>query len=176
MKKTVALSGKERCLDPDDIIVSKTDTTGKLTYGNRTFYDFAGLSERECMGKQHNIIRHPEMPRCVFELLWTTLKGGDEIFTYVNNLSSNGDNYWVLAHVTPSRDLSGKTVGYHSSRRSPDRNALKRHIIPLYQELLAVEQSIASPRDSLSASSKKIDTLLHDHNMGFNEFMFSIGV
>lgn len=169
-------SGKERLLDLDDIIVTKTDTTGKITYGNRTFYDFAGLSESECIGKQHNIIRHPEMPRCIFEILWKTLKGGEEIFAFVNNLSANGDNYWVLAHVTPSLDSDGLTVGYHSSRRSPNRPILEKHIIPLYRELLAVEKSISSPRESMAASGKKIDNILQQNKMGINEFVFSLGL
>lgn len=176
MDRQVVLTGREKRVNRDDIIVSKTDTTGKLTYGNRTFFDFAGLSEGECIGKQHNIIRHPEMPRCVFELLWKTLKRGDEIFAYVNNLSANGDNYWVIAHVTPSTDLSGKTVGYHSNRRAPDRQSLNKHIIPLYGELLGIERSIPSPREGLSTSSKKLESILRENQMGFNEFMFSLGV
>ncbi|ASJ76603.1 PAS domain-containing protein [Granulosicoccus antarcticus] len=176
MDRNVVLTGNEKCLDQDDIIVSKTDTSGKLTYGNRTFFSFAGLSESECMGKQHNIIRHPEMPRCVFELLWRALKNGEELFTYINNLSSNGDNYWVLAHVTPSTNSSGQTIGYHSNRRAPNRESLNSHIIPLYNELLKVERSHSSPREALSESSKRIDSILQDKKMGFNEFMFSLGV
>lgn len=176
MDRNVVLSGKEKHLDRDEIIVSKTDMTGKLTYGNRTFFSFAGLSESECMGKQHNIIRHPDMPRCVFELLWTALKRGEELFAYINNLSSNGDNYWVLAHVSPSNNASGQTIGYHSNRRAPNRESLNKHIIPLYDELLTVERSISSPREGLAKSSKRIESILDDKNMKFNEYMFSLGV
>jgi PAS domain S-box-containing protein len=176
MNNKVTPTGKEILFDRDEIIVSKTDTTGKLTYGNRKFFNLAGLSERECIGQQHNIIRHPEMPRCVFELFWKTLKNGQEIFAYVNNLSSNGDNYWVFAHVTPSRNSDGQTIGYHSSRRVPNRESLNKHIIPLYKQLLKIERSISSPREGLSTSSKKIDSVLQENKMEFSQFMFSLGV
>lgn len=170
------LSGKEARFDDDEIIVSKTDLKGKLVYGNRTFYRLAGLSEKQCIGQQHNIIRHPEMPRCVFDLLWNTIKSGRELFAYVNNRSANGDNYWVFAHVTPSFDATGNIIGYHSNRRTPNRQTLNNHIIPLYKELLRLEQSVSSPKDGMGLSSAKIDSLLKQNKMGFNEFMFSLGV
>lgn len=120
-----SLTGVERTFSPDEIIVSKTDLTGKITYGNRTFYRLAGLEESDCLGVQHNLIRHPEMPRAVFKLLWDTIAAGEEIFAYVVNRSANGDHYWVFAHVTPSRDNSGRIVGYHSNRRVPNKKVIK---------------------------------------------------
>lgn len=170
------LSGVERMFEPDEIIVTKTDLSGKLTYGNRTFYKLAGMDEKECLGQQHNIIRHPEMPRCVFELLWSTLKDGKEIFAYVNNRSKNGDNYWVFAHVTPSFDTSNNIVGYHSSRRVPNRDTLNNHIIPLYADLLALEKSHSSPKEGIEAAYNKILDLLKENKTSFNELMFSLGV
>ncbi len=170
------LSGVEVTFDPDEIIVSKTDLTGKLTYGNRTFFRLAGMDESECLGEQHNIVRNPTMPRAVFELLWNTIKSGNEIFAYVVNRSKNGDHYWVFAHVTPSYDASGNMVGYHSNRRVPNRQVLNEHIIPLYKNLLSVEQSASSPKDGLAASYKAVEDLLAENKLGFNEFMFSLGV
>ena len=169
------ISGKEIFFSENDIIVSKTDLTGKLTYGNRTFFRLAGLSEKECIGQQHNIIRHPEMPRCVFDLLWKTVQKGQEIFAYVNNRSANGDNYWVLAHVTPSFDSKGEITGYHSNRRCPNRDVLNQHIIPFYQELLKIEQSTSSPKEGLRLSNEKIQDVLAENKMSFNEWIFSLG-
>lgn len=168
------LSGNERILQSHEIIVSKTDLTGKLTYGNHTFYNLASMGEKDGLGKQHNIIRHPHMPRCVFNALWSHIKSDHEIFAYVNNCASNGDNYWVLAHVTPSYDKNGGTVGYHSNRRAPDREILNRDIIPLYDTLYQLEQSIESPKKALEASNAKIKSLLTEKNMTFNEFIFSL--
>ncbi len=170
------LSGNERFFNEDEIIVSKTDLQGNITYANRTFFKLAGVSEKECIGQPHNLIRNPTMPRCVFKLLWDTLKSDQEIFAYVNNRSSNGDHYWVFAHVTPSHDNNGNVIGYHSNRRVPNRKVLQQHIIPLYEDLLATEKTHASPKEGLQASLGKIDSILKENKMGFNEFMFSLGV
>lgn len=169
------LTGVERTFDPNDIIVSKTDTTGKMTYGNRTFFKLAGFTEKECLGVQHNLIRHPDMPRCVFDFLWKELQAGNEVFAYVVNRSKNGDHYWVLAHVTPSKDVNGKTVGYHSTRRVPDRRIVDEHIVPLYKTLLNVEKSADSPSRGLAAGTDAVVKLLTEHKVGFNEMMFSLG-
>jgi len=171
-----SLTGNEVTFDQDEIIVSKTDLDGKIVYGNRCFYRLAGLEEKQCLNVQHNIVRHPEMPRGVFDLLWRTIKSGDEIFAYVINRSSNGDHYWVFAHVTPSRDASGNIVGYHSNRRCPNRQVVESHIIPLYKQLSTVESQHSSPKDGLAASRKAIEDLLAEKKVGFNELMFSLGV
>ena len=171
-----SLTGVEKTFGSDEIIVTKTDLQGKLTYGNRTFYKLAGYGEKECIGSQHNIIRHPEMPRCVFKLLWDTLKSGNEIFAYVNNRSKNGDSYWVFAHVTPSYDGSGKAIGYHSNRRVPNKQVLSQHIVPLYKKLLDVETTSSSPKAGMEAAFGAIEDLLKESKVTFNQFMFSLGV
>jgi PAS domain-containing protein len=102
----VVPTGTERRFDVDELIVSKTDTRGIITYANDV------------------LIRHPDMPRAVFQLRWDTLKADQEIFAYINNLSEDGAHYWVPAHVTPSHDAGGRVVGYHSNRRVPDRDAV----------------------------------------------------
>jgi len=174
--RSKSLTGHERHMRPDQIIVTKTDLSGKIRYGNRTFFEFSDYSHDECIGKQHNVIRHPEMPRTVFKLLWDTIAAGNEIFAYVNNRSKNGDNYWVLAHVTPSRDTAGNIIGYHSNRRAPNRGVLDAHIIPLYQRLLQAERSASSPKAALEDGAKIVESLLRERSMGFNQFMFSLGV
>ncbi len=170
------VTGVERTFEPHEVIVSKTDLAGKLTYANRTFYKLASMDEHEVIGQPHNIIRHPEMPRAVFALFWETLESGNEIFAYVNNRSKNGDNYWVLAHVTPSYEGNGNINGYHSNRRVPRRDTLEGQIIPMYTELLALEKSISSPKDALAASKQKIHDMLDETGMSFNELMLSMGI
>ena len=135
MKEKLALTGVERFFDVDDIIVSKTDLKGRITYANDVFLEIAGYTEQEVLGQPHSMIRHPDMPRCIFKLLWDTIQGGQEIFAYVINRCKNGDHYWVYAHVTPSKGVGGEIVGYHSNRRVPERSIVEKTIIPLYQEL-----------------------------------------
>ena len=95
-------TGREISFGEDEIIVSKTDTRGVITYSNTVFQRVSGYTEEELQGKPHSIIRHPDMPRCVFRLLWDTVQSGHELFAYVLNLAKNGDGYWVFAHITPS--------------------------------------------------------------------------
>jgi PAS domain S-box-containing protein len=154
----VTPSGVERTIVEDELIVSKTDLKGLITYANDVFLRVSAYRENEIIGKPHNIIRHPDMPRCIFRLLWDTIKGGEEIFAYVVNLAGDGAHYWVLAHVTPTLSPSGHTVGYHSSRRSPNRAAMDA-IRPLYGQLVAEERRHSKPADALAAST----AMLQEH-------------
>ncbi len=150
--------------------------TEKSHTATARFFKLAGLDESDCLGVQHNLIRNPNMPRCVFKLLWDTLKSGNEIFAYVVNRSANGDHYWVHAHVTPSYDGGGNIVGYHSNRRVADKSIVEQHIIPLYADRLRVEKADDSPKGGMDAASGKVGNMLTEAGMGFNELMFSLGV
>ena len=123
-QNTITPTGEERILDDEDLVVSKTDVTGRITYVNQTFVSISRFTEREVLGMQHSIVRHPDMPRCIFKLLWDTVESGQEVFAYVVNLAKDGAHYWVLAHITPTFDSSGAITGFHSNRRAPDRNLL----------------------------------------------------
>ena len=171
--RRVAPSGHERFFDRNDIIVTKTDLKGRITYANPTFLSIANLTEKEALGAPHSIIRHPNMPRAVFKLLWDTIEAGREIFAYVENLATNGDNYWVFAHVTPTFDGDGKIIGYHSSRRVPDRPAIDV-LRPLYARLLDIERSHASRADGLAASYNALHELLRSRNVTYDALIFSL--
>lgn len=167
------LTGVERTFDVDEIIVSKTDLKGHITYANSVFLRVAGYTEREILGRPHNCIRHPDMPRCVFRLLWNQIQSGKEIFAYVVNRAKNGDHYWVFAHVTPSHDLQGRLVGYHSNRRVPRREAIDA-IKPIYAELLKAERPHASPITACAASLPILERQLAAKNITYDEFVFSL--
>ncbi|GBF26846.1 aerotaxis receptor [bacterium MnTg02] len=174
MTRSIALTDVEQFFDENEIIVSKTDLKGRITYCNDVFRRIAGYDEQECLGQPHSLIRHPDMPRCVFWLLWETVQDGREIFAYVVNRCKNGDHYWVNAHVTPSRDKSGKIIGYHSNRRVPDRKILEDKIMPLYKELLAEEARHSNRKSGLQASIKSVTSLLSEKNMEYDEFVATL--
>lgn len=166
-------TGNERFFETEDIIVSKTDLRGAIRYANSVFLDIAGYLESEVLGQPHNIIRHPDMPACVFQLLWETLQSEKEIFAYVLNMTKGGDHYWVLAHVTPSYDINGKHDGYHSNRRVPHSDALTK-VKELYATLKAEEDRYPNRREGMAASRALIDNLLEENGLDYGEFVFSL--
>ena len=157
----------EKTFNSNELLVTKTDLKGVITYANQKFINIIGLKEEELIGKPHNIIRHPDMPKIIFKLLWDTLKSGSEINAYVKNLCADGSYYWVMANVTPSY-LNGKVIGYHSARRTASKDALSI-IEPLYKQLLSAEKS-----GGMSASQKILDNLLKEKGMEYDEFILSI--
>lgn len=166
-------TGIERTFDPDEIIVSKTDTKGRITYANDVFLRVAGYTEAEVLGQPHNFIRHPDMPRCVFRVLWDTIQKGEEIFAYVVNQAKNGDHYWVFAHVTPSYTPGGTLAGYHSSRRVPCRGAVEK-ASGLYATLIAAEREHTNPRDQIAASLPILLGHLEQNRTTYEEFVFAL--
>ncbi len=173
LASTVRPTGVERTFAVDEVIVSKTDLSGRITYANDVFLRIASLTERQAIGAPHSLIRHPAMPRAVFKLLWDTIRRGDEIFAYVLNMAATGDHYWVFAHVTPSFAVDGGIIGYHSNRRVPDREAL-RVIEPLYADLKAIEDRSPDRARGLSESFDHLVRLLRDKGVTYDEFVFSL--
>jgi hypothetical protein len=142
-------------------------------YANQVFTHVSQYSEQELLGAPHNLVRHPQMPRVVFKLLWDTISAGKEIFAYVNNLAKNGDNYWVFAHVTPTFDEQGKIISYHSSRRVPRREAVDR-IAPIYQLLCREESRHTDSKSAMEASGAILTSQLKSLNKSYGEFVFSV--
>jgi len=173
-KQDIVPTGVEREFADNQIIVSKTDTTGRITYANKVFLDVAGYELHEVMGQPHSMIRHPDMPRCVFKLLWDKMERREELFAYVMNLCKNGDHYWVLAHVTPSFDRQGNVVGFHSNRRVAKRDTLDNVIIPLYGQLLQIEQSHQNRKAGLEASCQALMDTVKSKGAEYDEFILSI--
>ena len=173
MSRQIHLTGHEQTFGEDEIIVSKTDTRGHITYANRTFQRVAQYSEAELLGKAHSIVRHPDMPRCVFKYLWDTIGSGQEVFAYVVNRCKSGDHYWVFAHVTPSYDDHGTMIGYHSNRRVPNRKAVNT-IKGIYDQLLQIEKPHRIPREAVAASLPVLVKLLEDNNTTYEEFIFTL--
>ncbi len=157
----------------DEIIVSKTDLKGRITYANDVFCRVAERTTAETIGKSQNIIRHPDMPRAIFKLLWTTLQRGEEMFAYIKNMSATGKYYWVLAHVTPSYDSANNIIGYHSNRRLPDMAGV-RSVLPLYERLKAEEQRHASPKEALEKGVALLENMIRESGRSYDEFIWGL--
>lgn len=170
MKHDIVPTTVERKLREDDFIVSKTDLKGHITYGNRIFTEFSGYSESELLGTQHNIIRHPDMPRALFQMLWDTIQDGHEHFAYIKNLARDGSYYWVFANITPSYE-NGRIIGYFSVRRKPKDDGV-RFFTELYRTMVVAERS-AGPHEAIATSTKILDRLLAERDTTYDEFVLS---
>jgi PAS domain S-box-containing protein len=166
-------TGREITFGEDEVIVSKTNKTGHITYANDVFLKMAKYTEAELIGQPHSIIRHPAMPRAVFKLVWDVILGGNEVFGYVLNLNRLGEGYWVFAHITPNRDPANNIIGFHSSRRKPRQEAIDK-VWPLYQQLLQIEQEAANSKIGLQNSFNAVVNLLESQNTSYEEFVYSL--
>ncbi len=174
MSRSIIPTNREVRFDRDHFIVSKTDLKGRITYVNRTFCTIAGYSEAELLGAPHSIIRHPDMPRAVFKLLWDRLLEGHEVFAYVKNMTKAGDYYWVFAHVTPSHDGDGAFVGFHSNRRAPNRRVIDETIAPLYRALRETEAAKPNGKEALAASYNQLSSAILGKARSYDELVFSL--
>jgi len=173
-EKNITPQNIESTFGDDEIIVSKTNLKGHITYVNDVFCRLAEMPEEKALGAPHSIIRHPDMPRTIFYFLWQQIEAKKEIFAYVKNMSMTGKYYWVFAHVTPTIDANGNTVGYHSSRRSA-LPAQKSAITDLYGKILEVERKHSNRKQGMDAGVAFVSDLLKQNGVSYDEFVWSVG-
>lgn len=170
--RNIVPTTREKVMREQDFIVSKTDLTGRITYGNEIFIEFSGYEEHELLGSQHNIVRHPDMPRVVFKLLWDTLNANKEIFAFVKNMAKDGSFYWVFTQVTPMFDKNGQKVGYYSVRRKPNSKAIPI-VADVYRQMLDEERR-AGARDAMDASGQLLAGVLKDKGVTYEELIHAL--
>ncbi|MEA3354368.1 MAG: PAS domain-containing protein [Campylobacterota bacterium] len=139
-KNKITPRDEEKKLNQDDFIVSKTDTKGIITYCNQIFMEMAEYDESELIGKNHNLVRHPDMPKAAFKLAWDLIQSGKEFFGFVKNLRKHGGYYWVFTNITADYDEKGNIVGYTSVRRKANQSAIDA-IEPIYRQMVSLENS-----------------------------------
>jgi PAS domain S-box-containing protein len=116
---------QEYILKSDDFLVSQTDDAGKIIFANDDFCKVAGYSIEELIGKPHNIVRHPDMPKAAFKELWNTIKQ-DKIWQgYVKNKTKENGFYWVYATIYPLYDKVRNAKTYLSCRRKPSKQEIE---------------------------------------------------
>ncbi|MES2012653.1 MAG: methyl-accepting chemotaxis protein [Pseudomonadota bacterium] len=152
MKINMPVTQRELDLKDSISIVSKTDIKGMITYVNRDFIDVSGFNEDELIGKNHNIVRHPDMPPEAFADLWQTVKSGKPWIGIVKNRCKNGDHYWVDACISPMRE-GGQIVGYISVRRKATRVQI--------DGALEFHRGIRGEQDFATAMSDKLRTFVN---------------
>ncbi len=157
---------KEKVLNPKRYIVSKTDPKGVITYGNDYFVEISGYSEAELIGKPHNIIRHPDMPKIVFKLMWDRIKKGENIMAVVKNLAKDGSYYWVVTEFESKMDpLTNEPVSYTAFRKAAPRKAVDK-VIPLYKKLVEIEKV-----SGMEGSEAYLKGFLEEQGKSYDEFI-----
>lgn len=159
----------ERLIGPDEYIISTADTTGRIISVNDVFVKYSGYSREELLNQQHNIIRHPDMPRAVFWLTWEALLAGEDFYGYVKNLGKDGSFYWVFSHILPEHDSSGEIVGYRSVRRAPRPEAVAA-VAKLYDEMLAAER-VAGAQASIPAGIAVLGRFLGEQGLSYEQLV-----
>ncbi len=155
-----------------DLIVSKSDKEGNITYVNPIFTKISGYTQGKLLDEPHSILRHPDMPKVIFKYLWENIKDGKDVVAYVKNLCKDGSYYWVIATVKMAKNPDGSFRNYMSTRRCITDNA-KKTIANLYSQLLDIEKS-----SGVEASESALEKFLAQNNISdtnsFNELMLKI--
>jgi len=159
MKKNLPVTQQEVEFKAGETIVSRTNLKGVVTEINQTFLDISGFSKDEIMGKQHNIVRHPDMPAAAFQDLWDTVKLGNPWTGIVKNRCKNGDHYWVRANVVPVTE-NGQIIEYLSVRNPPTRQEIT-DAEALYVQINAGN----APRPSLTSRLPKLSIKNRFHGL-----------
>lgn len=147
-------------------IVSKTDSKGFIEYGNDYFVEISGYTEAQLIGQPHSIIRHPDMPKIVFKMMWDRINKGQNIMAVVKNLAKDGSYYWVVTEFEPKVDpITNEIISHTAFRKAAPQNAIDT-MVPIYAKLIEIEKE-----GGIQASEKYLRGFLEDNNTTYDEFI-----
>ncbi len=146
-------------------IVSKTNVKGVITFVNKNFCEVSGYTEGELVGAPHNIVRHPDMPRAVFFLIWNSLLRGEPVSGVIKNLAKSGKYYWVIADFDIKRDTNGNIKSLIAFRRAAPQQVIDE-IEDLYSTLLNIEK-----KRGIEGALSYLEAYLEEKSMSYDEFL-----
>ena len=155
--------------DKTKTIISTTDKFGNITDANQTFVDVCGYTANELIGKPHNIIRHPDMPKIIFKITWDNILAGRNFHAIIKNLSKSGKYYWVITDFEVGRNIMNEVVSITARRRAIPDYVVTDHIEPLYQTLLKLEKIGDMP-----LSNRYFKGFLEKQGKSYIEYVMSI--
>lgn len=126
--------------DKTQVIISETDSFGTITNVNSAFSEVSGYTPAELVGQPHNIIRHPDMPKIIFKMLWENLRQGNNFIGIVKNLAKSGEYYWVITDFEIRRDITGAITHYVGKRKAVPQSVVDNYVAPFYETLLKLEK------------------------------------
>ncbi|CCQ75293.1 diguanylate cyclase domain-containing protein [Magnetospira sp. QH-2] len=110
------------------VISSTTDLDGNITWVSKAFCDVSGFSEEELLGRNHNLVRHPDTPDRLFRDMWRTLRAGEDWSSEILNRTKDGEDFWLMSHISPMKNKQGDLVGYKSVRQDISNRKLVEHL------------------------------------------------
>ncbi|MEA1983670.1 MAG: PAS domain-containing protein [Campylobacterota bacterium] len=153
-------------LDSKRYIVSKTDAKGIIEYGNDYFVEISGYSDAELIGQPHSILRHPDMPKVIFKMMWERISAANNIMAVVKNLSKDGSYYWVVTEFEPKVDsITNEVISYTAFRKAVSQKAIDT-MEPIYKKLLDIEKDAG-----VDASEKYLRGFLEDKHKTYDQFI-----
>lgn len=162
-------NNREIKLNTKRYIISKTDIKGKIEYSNDYFIEVSGYSMEELLGQAHSIVRHPDMPKVIFKMMWERISQGKNIVAIVKNLAKDGRFYWVTTEFEPKRDdITNEIISHTAFRKIVPEKALEI-IQPLYKKLLQIEET-----SSVMESEMYFRSFLVDNNTTYDELIDSL--
>ena len=155
--------------DKTRTLISETDVKGTITNVNDVFCAVAHYSASELIGQPHNLIRHPDMPKLIFKLLWDNLKVGNNFVGVIKNLAKTGEYYWVVTDFEMRRDAMGNITHYIGRRKSVPEAAINNYLAPFYESLLKMEKI-----GGVELSSRFFKNYLTKQGKDYIDFVISI--
>ena len=155
--------------DKTKTLISETDVKGTITNVNDVFCAVAHYSPSELIGQPHNLIRHPDMPKLIFKLLWDNLKVGNNFVGVIKNLAKTGEYYWVVTDFEMRRDAMGNITHYIGRRKAVPEAAINNYLAPFYESLLKMEKI-----GGVELSSRFFKNYLAKQGKDYIDFVISI--
>ncbi len=146
-------------------IVSKTDIEGNILFVNQSFCDITGYTNKELMGQPHSVLRHPDMPKAIFYIIWKSLLAGMEVSAIIKNVAKSGKYYWVIADFSMQRNKYGDLETFSSFKRAA-ANYVSENIEPLYKEMIMAER-----KGGMEASLMYLEAFLEEKQMSYDDYL-----
>ena len=152
----------------EEVLISVTDPKGIITDANDVFVKVSGYSKEELVGSSHNVIRHPDMPKAMFKIVWDHIMDKENVMAVVKNLAKDGRYYWVVTDFVTTVDADRNIVNYTAYRR-PVSDKVKEAVVPLYKALCAIEEVAG-----MEASEKFLKDYFEKLGMTYDEMVEEI--
>lgn len=152
--------------DKRSTLMSCTNKHGHIMASNEAFQEVSGYTEAELYNQPHSLIRHPDMPKVVFKILWENLKGRQNFHAIIKNLSKSGKYYWVITNFEIIRNEKDEITAFVSYRKALPKSLINEHIAPLYERLLKIEKA-----NGMEVSERYFKGFLEDRKTTYDKFI-----